>query len=89
MSATAGAASSDPSQGAAADSTQAAVDDSQRGMPKIDSDDDLIEQNVGGGAPSDGLQQMMKLLTQLVKSMPATMAAAINADKPVSHLDNA
>ena len=31
----------------------------------------------------------MLLLTQLINNMPATMAAAIKADKPQSHLDNA
>ena len=48
-----------------------------------------IPDGIGGGDPADGMQQMMKLLTQLVKSMPETMAAAIKADKPASHLDNA
>ena len=77
MSATGGASSVDLSPEATA------------ALPKVDSDNDLDDQDVGGGGPADGLQQMMQLLTQLVKSMPETMAAAIKADKPISHLDNA
>ena len=56
----------------------------------IPDDGDLSsEQGIGGGDPADGMQPMMKLLTQLVKSMPETMAAAIKADKPTTQLDNA
>ena len=58
---------------------------------RVDPDDEDLasEQGIGGGDPADGMQQMMKLLTQLVKSMPETMAAAIKADKPIAQLDNA
>ena len=40
-------------------------------------------------APLDPMAQMMVLLTQLIKSMPENIAAAVKVDKPSSHhLDN-
>ena len=50
---------------------------------------------VRGNAPSDepaaqpSVAQLMQMLSQLINNMPATMAAAIKADKPQSHHDNA
>ena len=61
------------------------------GFAGVDDSDEVLraEQGIGGGDPADGMQQMMRLLTELVKSMPATMAAAIKSEKTTSHLDNA
>ena len=42
-----------------------------------------------GSAPASGLAEVMLLLTQLIQSMPANIAAAVKVDKPSSHLDNA
>ena len=54
-----------------------------------DENDGGEEQAARGVAPSGGLEGVMLLLTQLINNMPATMAAAIKADKPQSHLANA
>ena len=54
-----------------------------------DENDGEEEPAARGVAPSGGLEGVMLLLTQLINNMPATMAAAIKADKPQSHLDNA
>ena len=40
-----------------------------------------------GAQPS--ITQVMQMLAQLINNMPASMAAAIKADKPQSHYDNA
>ena len=59
---------------------------------KVDSDNEGLtpeQGSVGGGPEAAGMQQVMMLLTQLVKSMPETLAAAIKADKPTVQLDNA
>ena len=40
-----------------------------------------------GAQPS--ITQVMQMLAQLINNMPASMAAAIKADKPQSHFDNA
>ena len=54
-----------------------------------DENDGEEEQAARGVAPSGGLEGVMLLLTQLINNMPATMAAAIKAHKPHSHLDKA
>ena len=53
------------------------------------------EQPVGAASGSESagdptsLAQVMLLLTKLIQSMPANIAAAVKVDKPFSHLDNA
>ncbi len=42
---------------------------------------------VQGAQPS--ITDVMQMLAQLINNMPASMAAAIKADKPQSHFDNA
>ena len=59
---------------------------------KVESGDEgltSVHGSVGGGPEAAGMQQVMMLLTQRVKSMPETLAAAIKADKPTAQLDNA
>ena len=44
--------------------------------------------SVPAGEPTS-LAQVTLLLTQLIQSMPANIAAAVKVDKPFSHHDNA
>ena len=60
--------------------------------------DDLQSQNgdttqqaeaASGAAPVGSLAEVMLLLTRLIQTMPANIAAAVTVDKPSSHLENA
>ena len=49
-------------------------------------------ENMPQGAPpgiQPSITDVMQMLAQLINNMPASMAAAIKADKPQNHLDNA
>ena len=77
----------------AEDTAAAAATEIQSG----DSDDvrsqngetDQQAEAASGSAPAGSLAEVMLLLTRLIQTMPANIAAAVKVDKPSSHLDNA
>jgi hypothetical protein len=77
---------------AAAEATAAAEVQGMSGISDgVQSESGTADQQAtaaSGSAPAS-LAEVMLLLTQLIQTMPANIAAAVKVDKPFSHLDNA